>query len=139
MKLVVSDCGKQTVFMKPKRQGMLIQMPFLRYGVAGIHLILISWDRATKLRLTLSSWNRATELRLSLFPRSDCQRLTLKSVTCLMRLGTLVKGSSQATSCFAAPRLPEEYYKDRTRHRPFDHTSPCSGRPIWTNQICAIG
>ena len=56
-----------------------------------------------------------------------------------MRLGTLVKGSSQATSCFAAPRLPEEYYKDWTRHRPFDHTSPCSGRPIWTNQICAIG
>jgi len=24
------------------------------------------------------------------------------------------------------------------RHRPFDHTSSCSRRPIWTNQICAI-
>ena len=60
-------------------------------------------------------------------------------MTCLMRLGTLVKGSSQATSCLATPRLPEEYYKDWTRHQPFDHTSPCSGRPIWTSQICAIG
>ena len=38
MKPFVSDCAKQTVFMKPKRQGMLILMPFLRYGVAGIRL-----------------------------------------------------------------------------------------------------
>jgi len=35
----------------------------------GIRHILISWDRATELRLTLLSWNRATELRFSLFPR----------------------------------------------------------------------
>ena len=48
-------------------------------------------------------------------------------MTCLMRLGTHVKGSIQATSCLATPRLPEEYYKDWTRHRPFEHTSPCSG------------
>jgi len=111
----------------------------LRGKMTEIRHILISWDRATKRRLTLFSWNRATDFALRCFHGLDCQRLTLKSVTSLMRLGALVKGSSQATSCLATPRLPEEYYKDWTRHRPFDHTSPCSGRPVWTSQICAIG
>ena len=49
------------------------------------------------------------------------------------------RDKARQASCLATPRLPEEYYKDWTRHRPFDHTSPCSGRPIWTSQICAIG
>jgi len=57
---------------------------------------------------------------------SDCQRSTLESVTSLKRLGALVKGSSQAINCLATLRLPEEYYKNWTRHRPFDDTSSCS-------------
>ena len=35
-----------------------------------IRHILISWDRAIKLRLALFSWNRAIELRLTLVLQS---------------------------------------------------------------------
>ena len=55
-------------------------------------------------------------------------------MTNLKRLGTLVKGSSQAALCLATPRLPVEHYKNWTRHRPFDSTSSCRERLIWTSQ-----
>ena len=48
----------------------------------------------------------------------------------LKRLGTLVKGSSQAINCFATLRLPVEHYKNWTRHQPFDHINSCRGQLI---------
>jgi len=55
-------------------------------------------------------------------------------MTSLKRFGTLVKGSSQAALCLATPRLPVEHYKNWTRPLPFDDTSSCRGRLIWTSQ-----
>jgi len=68
---------------------------------------------------------------------ADCQRLTLQSMTSLKRLGTLVKGLSQAVICLATPRLPVEHYKNWTRHQPFDDTSSCRERLIWTSQTAS--
>jgi len=56
-------------------------------------------------------------------------------MTSLKRLGTLVKGSSQAAFCLATPRLPVEHYKNWTRHQPFDDISSCRGQRLWTSQI----
>jgi len=67
----------------------------------------------------------------------DCQRLTLQSMTSLKRLGTLVKGSSQAAFCLATLRLPVEHYKNWTRHLTFDDISSCRGWLIWTSQIAS--
>jgi len=58
-------------------------------------------------------------------------------MTSLKRLGTLVKGSSQAVLCFATPRLPVEHYNNWTRHLPCDDTSSCRGRLIWTSQTAS--
>ena len=55
-------------------------------------------------------------------------------MTSLKRLGTLVRGSSQAVLCLATPRLPVEHCKNWTRHRPFDDINSCRGRLIWTSQ-----
>ena len=75
---------------------------------------------------------------LRCFHGSDYQRFTLKSVTSLMWLGALVKGSSQAISA----SRPRDFQGSTTRTEQgiglLTIPVSCSRRPIWTSQICAI-
>ena len=68
------------------------------------------------------------------FCDAECQSFALSSCHRTKWLGTLVKGSSQAALRLATTRLPVEHCKNWTRHRPFDDTSSCRGRLIWTSQ-----
>jgi len=100
----------------------------LMYKMTELHMwffkSLIFQNRVTELRLVLVLRSRVTEFALfcfcgtgrqnfalHCFHGSDCQRFTLKSVTSLMRLGALVKGSSQAISA----SRPRDFQGSSTR------------------------
>ena len=112
---------------------------FMEQFVRGVPGRNISWNRVTRIYLiygfTGKKWQKfvifwfhetkrqsfalfcfpGTERQnfaLRCFHGSDCQRFTLKSVTSLMRLGTLVKGSSQATSA----SRPRDFQRSTTRN-----------------------
>ena len=75
---------------------------------------VIFWFHGTERQSFALPCFRGTERQnfaLRCFHGSDCQRFTLKSVTSLMRLGGLIKGSSQATS---ASRL-RDFQRSTTR------------------------
>ena len=117
---------------------LLVTSPFMKQCVREVPDRNISWSRITSIYLIygFTGWKwqkfvifwfhgserqsfalfcfRETERQnfaLRCFHGSDCQRFTLKSVTSLMWLGALVKGSSQAPSALR----PRDFQGSTTR------------------------